>query len=90
MSFLKTVRTQIDVHARTLFMKFGDINVKFTIIYFMKHPMEEHSFFQIELHDDLFDDVFLSDFDDTYTYHTCTNVQLYFVGIEFIEFEFIK
>lgn len=84
--FLKTARTKIDVHAGTLSMEFGDSIVKFNIFDAMKHPMEEHSIFQIELLADLVDDTYpdmfatdfpsLSGFDDTYTCEFCTDTQL--------------
>ncbi|XP_027357518.1 uncharacterized protein LOC113866919, partial [Abrus precatorius] len=51
--FLKTARTKIDVHAGTLTMEFGDSIVRFNILDAMKHPLEEHSVFQIDLLDDL-------------------------------------
>ncbi|XP_027364478.1 uncharacterized protein LOC113871585, partial [Abrus precatorius] len=54
--FLKTARTKIDVHAGTLTMEFGDSIVRFNILDAMKHPLEEHSVFQIDLLDDLIDD----------------------------------
>ncbi|XP_027337199.1 uncharacterized protein LOC113850874 [Abrus precatorius] len=56
--FLKTTRTKIDVHARTLTMEFGDSIVSFNILDAMKHPFEEHSVFQIDLFDDLIDEQF--------------------------------
>ncbi|XP_027347999.1 uncharacterized protein LOC113859417 [Abrus precatorius] len=56
--FLKTTRTKIDVHARTLTIEFGDNIVCFNILDAMKHPSEEHSTFQIDLFDDLIDEQF--------------------------------
>ena len=84
--FLKTARTKIDVHAGTLSMEFGDSVVRFNILDAMKHPMEDHSVFHIELLEDLVDDSLselldidfpsLSDFDDTYTCDTCTESEI--------------
>ncbi|KAJ8627398.1 hypothetical protein MRB53_020705 [Persea americana] len=51
--FLKTAQTKIDVHAGILSMEFGDSIVRFNILDAMKHPMEEHSVFHIDLIDDL-------------------------------------
>ncbi|RDX93864.1 hypothetical protein CR513_23815, partial [Mucuna pruriens] len=48
-----TARTKIDVHARTLSMEFGDTLVQFNIFEAMKHPIEDHSLFGIDLIDEL-------------------------------------
>ncbi|XP_050875009.1 uncharacterized protein LOC127078612 [Lathyrus oleraceus] len=84
--FMKTTKTKIDVDDGTMSMEFGDIIAKFNIFDDMKHPMEEHSVFHIELlsefvdhtYSDLFSADFssLSDFDDTYYYDSCTNTNI--------------
>ncbi|RDX83932.1 hypothetical protein CR513_35096, partial [Mucuna pruriens] len=51
--FLMTARTKIDVHAGTLSMEFGDTLVQFNIFEAMKHPIEDHSLFGIDLIDEL-------------------------------------
>ncbi|RDY10424.1 hypothetical protein CR513_05058, partial [Mucuna pruriens] len=48
-----TTRTKIDVHAGTLSMEFGDTLVQFNIFQAMKHPIEDHSLFGIDLIDEL-------------------------------------
>ncbi|RDX69479.1 hypothetical protein CR513_51400, partial [Mucuna pruriens] len=50
-SFLKTTRTNIDVHTRTLFMEFGDNRVNYTIFDIMKHLIENHSIFYLDVID---------------------------------------
>ncbi|RDX83524.1 Retrovirus-related Pol polyprotein from transposon 17.6, partial [Mucuna pruriens] len=47
--FLMTARTKIDVHAGMLSMEFGDTLVQFNIFEAMKHPIEDHSLFGIDL-----------------------------------------
>ncbi|WVY95318.1 hypothetical protein V8G54_034406 [Vigna mungo] len=47
--FMMTTRTKIDVHAGTLTMEIGDEKVHFNVLEAMKHPMEEHSLFCIDL-----------------------------------------
>ena len=65
--FLKTARTKIDVHAGTLSMEFGDSIVQFNIFDAMKHPMEEHFVFNIDvlayLIDIAYDELYAADFD---------------------------
>ncbi|RDX99871.1 hypothetical protein CR513_17023, partial [Mucuna pruriens] len=56
--FLMTTRTEIDVHAVTLSMKFGDTLVQFNIFEAMKHPIEDHSFFGIDLIEELVEEYF--------------------------------
>ncbi|RDX82238.1 hypothetical protein CR513_36998, partial [Mucuna pruriens] len=51
--FLMTVKTKIDVHARTLSMEFGDTLVQFNIFEAMKHPTEDHSLFSIDMIEEL-------------------------------------
>ncbi|RDX68645.1 hypothetical protein CR513_52336, partial [Mucuna pruriens] len=51
--FLMTSRIKIDVHARTLSMEFGDHLVQFNIFEAMKHPIEDHSLFCIDLINEL-------------------------------------
>ena len=51
--FLKTARTKIDVYAGTLSMEFGDNIVQFSILDAMKHPVEEHSVFHVDVIDEL-------------------------------------
>jgi len=53
--FLKTARTNIDVHAVTLSMEFDDIVVCFNILDAMKHPFEDHSSFHVDIIDDVVD-----------------------------------
>ncbi|RDY12547.1 hypothetical protein CR513_02641, partial [Mucuna pruriens] len=50
---LMTARTKIDVHVGTLSMEFGDTLVQFNILEAMKHPIEDHSLFGIDLIDEL-------------------------------------
>jgi len=80
--FLKIARTKIDVHAGTLSMEFGDNVVRFNILDAMKHPIEDHSAFHIDLLADLVDDnlaefvddvdfPYLADYSDSYTYDPC-------------------
>ena len=64
-----TTMTEIDVHARTLFMEFGDDVVHFNIFYAMRHPTEEHFVFLVDIIDDAVDNVdictnLISDFFD--------------------------
>ncbi|RDX75341.1 pol, partial [Mucuna pruriens] len=54
--FLKTSRTKIDVHAGTLSMEFGDNRVEHTIFEVMKHLIENHSIFYLDVIDLLGDD----------------------------------
>ena len=56
--FVKTEKTKIDVDDGTMSMEFGDIVAKFNIFYAMKHPLEEHSVFHIELISGLIDDTY--------------------------------
>ncbi|RDY04727.1 Retrovirus-related Pol polyprotein from transposon opus, partial [Mucuna pruriens] len=51
--FLMTAKIKIDVHAGTLSMEFGDTLVQFNIFEAMKHPIEDHSLFGIDLIDKL-------------------------------------
>ncbi|RDX71232.1 hypothetical protein CR513_49447, partial [Mucuna pruriens] len=51
--FLMIAKTKIDVHVRTLSMEFGDTLVQFNIFEAMKHPIEDHSLFGIDLIDEL-------------------------------------
>nr|KYP50242.1 hypothetical protein KK1_027945 [Cajanus cajan] len=62
--FLKTARSNIDVYVGTLSMEFGNIVVHFNILDAMKFPSEDrsHSFFRVELIDDLVDE-HIHDFD---------------------------
>lgn len=84
--FMKTTKTKIDVDDGTMSMEFGDIVAKFNIFDGMKHPLEEHSVFHIELISDLVDETCselfsldfpsLSGFDDVYSCGDCTNTNL--------------
>ena len=47
-----TARTKIDVHAGTLSMGFGDDVVHFNIFQAMRHPVEEHFVFLVDIIDD--------------------------------------
>ncbi|RDX72689.1 hypothetical protein CR513_47784, partial [Mucuna pruriens] len=51
--FLITARTKINVHVGILSMEFGDILVQFNIFEAMKHPIEDHSLFGINLLDEI-------------------------------------
>ncbi|RDX96883.1 hypothetical protein CR513_20409, partial [Mucuna pruriens] len=51
--FLMTARTKIDVHAEMLSMEFGDTLVQFNIFEAMKHPIEDHSLFGIDMIEEL-------------------------------------
>jgi hypothetical protein len=75
--FMKMEKTKIDVDNVTMSMEFGDIIAKFNIFDAMKHPLEEHSVFHIELISDLVDETYselfsfdfpsLLGFDDVYS-----------------------
>lgn len=86
--FLKTVKTKINADDGTMSMKFGDIAARFNIFDAMKHPMEEHLVFKIELlfekYFEFFSADFLSlyDFNDTYTCDACTDTHLCFICVE--------
>ncbi|RDY03861.1 hypothetical protein CR513_12503, partial [Mucuna pruriens] len=49
--FLKTTRTKIDVHGGTLSMEFDDNKVEYNIFEAMKHPIENHSIFCLDVID---------------------------------------
>ncbi|RDY05402.1 hypothetical protein CR513_10770, partial [Mucuna pruriens] len=51
--FLMSAKTKIDVHAGKLSMQFGDHMVQFNIFEVVKHPIEDHSLFGINLIDEL-------------------------------------
>ncbi|GAU43740.1 hypothetical protein TSUD_365890 [Trifolium subterraneum] len=84
--FMRTAKTKVDVYDGTMSMEFGDIVVKFNIFDAMKHPLEEHSVFYMDLVSELvnetcpefFSEDFpsLSDFDDIYSCDSCTNTNL--------------
>ncbi|XP_058776313.1 uncharacterized protein LOC131650626 [Vicia villosa] len=84
--FMKTAKTKVDVDDGTMSMEFGDIVAKFNIFDAMKHPVEEHSVFNIELISELVDEscseLFaldfpsLSDFDDNYSCPDCTDTNV--------------
>ncbi|RDX85228.1 hypothetical protein CR513_33614, partial [Mucuna pruriens] len=61
--FLMTVKTKIDVHVGTLSMEFGDTLVQFNIFEVMKHPIEDHSLFGIDLIYELVEEFFQLDID---------------------------
>jgi len=54
--FLKIARTKIDVHAGTPTMEFGDNLVQFNILDAMKHPVEDHSVYHLDILGDNVDD----------------------------------
>jgi hypothetical protein len=91
-SFMKMEKTKIDVDDGTMSMEFGDIVAKFKNFYAMKHTLEEHSVFHIELISELVDDTFselfsldfpsLSGFDDVYSCDDCTDTNLCVVCVE--------
>ncbi|RDX98414.1 hypothetical protein CR513_18668, partial [Mucuna pruriens] len=60
-SFLMIARTKIDVHARTLIIEFDNTLVQFNIFEDMKHPIEDHSLFGIDLIDELVEENFQLD-----------------------------
>ncbi|GAU29394.1 hypothetical protein TSUD_32010 [Trifolium subterraneum] len=64
--FMRTTRSKIDVYAGTLSMEFGKHVVNFNIFDSMKHPLEGHSVFQMELISEIVDEahpnLFLNDF----------------------------
>ncbi|GAU49542.1 hypothetical protein TSUD_136500 [Trifolium subterraneum] len=84
--FMRTAKPKVDVYDGTMSMEFGDIVVKFNIFYAMKHPLEEHYGFYMDLVYELVDETCseffsadfpsLSDFDDTYSCNSCTNTNL--------------
>ncbi|GAU47094.1 hypothetical protein TSUD_369270 [Trifolium subterraneum] len=80
--FMRTAKTKVDVYDGTMSMEFGDIVVKFNIFDAMKHPLEEHSVFYIDLVDETCPEFFsadfpsLSDFDDIYSCDLCTNTNI--------------
>ncbi|XP_045822018.1 uncharacterized protein LOC123914902 [Trifolium pratense] len=90
--FMKTAKTKIDVDDGTMSMEFGDIVAKFNIFDAMKHPLEEHSIFHIELISGLVDDTCselfsidfpsLAGFDDIYLCSDCTDTNLCVVCAE--------
>ena len=62
-----TTRTKIDVHAETLSMEIGDEIMHFNIFQAVRHPVEEHSIFFVDIIDIEIDSVYactnlLSDF----------------------------
>ncbi|RDY08779.1 hypothetical protein CR513_06958, partial [Mucuna pruriens] len=59
--FLMTAKTKIHVHAGTLSTEFGDTLVQFNIFEAMKHPIEDHSLFSIDLIDELVEEYFQLD-----------------------------
>ncbi|RDX84922.1 hypothetical protein CR513_33955, partial [Mucuna pruriens] len=56
--FLMIVRTKINVHVGTLSMEFGDTLVQFNIFEAMKHPIEDHSLFGIDVIEELVEKYF--------------------------------
>jgi len=50
--FLKTARTKIDVHAGTLTIEFGDNLVQLNIPDAMKHTVEDHFMYHLDILDD--------------------------------------
>ncbi|XP_050876488.1 uncharacterized protein LOC127080201 [Lathyrus oleraceus] len=56
--FMKTTKIKIDVDGGIVSMEFGDIVAKFKIFDAMKHPLEEHSIFHIELMSEFVDAIF--------------------------------
>jgi hypothetical protein len=89
---MKTAKTKIDVDDGTMSMEFGDIVAKFNIFDAMKHPLEEHSVFHMELISELVEDTCsdlfsldfpsLSGFDDIYSCVDCTDTNLCVVCAE--------
>jgi len=54
--FLKTAHTKIDVHAGTRTMEFGDNLIQFNILNVVKHPVEDHYMYHLDILDDIVDD----------------------------------
>ncbi|XP_042446346.1 uncharacterized protein LOC122031280 [Zingiber officinale] len=64
--FLKTARTNIDVHAGTLSMEIGDTVVQFSIFDAMKHPRADHSILSLDISEELDSMDFFSRFDSDF------------------------
>ncbi|RDX91074.1 hypothetical protein CR513_27003, partial [Mucuna pruriens] len=72
-----TIRTKIDVHARTLSMEFGDNMVQFNLFEAMKHLIENHFVFGLDMIDVLVDD---------YMGFVCAKIHVAIdVGLELVE-----
>ncbi|RDY07557.1 hypothetical protein CR513_08305, partial [Mucuna pruriens] len=56
--FLMTAKIKIDVHSGMVSMEFGDTLVQFNIFEAMKHPIEDHSLFGIDLLDEIVEEYF--------------------------------
>jgi len=69
--FLKTAKTKIDVHSGNLSMEFEDDVIQFNIFEAMKHPIENHSVFQLGVINLLIDDYSIDDL-----LSECPNVDL--------------
>ncbi|CAJ2663828.1 unnamed protein product [Trifolium pratense] len=78
--FMRTAKTKIDVYDGTMSMEFGDIVVKFNIFDAMKHPLEEHSVFYMDLVSELVGETcpefFSADFPSLSDFDSCTNTNL--------------
>ncbi|RDY13978.1 hypothetical protein CR513_01020, partial [Mucuna pruriens] len=59
--FLMTARTKIDVHVKTLSMEFSDTLVQFNIFEAMRHSIEDHSLFGIDMIEELVEEYFQLD-----------------------------
>lgn len=75
--FLKTANTMINVHNDTLTMKFGDDVVHFNILDAMKHFSEDHSIFQVNMLDLLYEDLCVDD-----VYIDLLSEFSYFIGLD--------
>ncbi|RDY00312.1 hypothetical protein CR513_16517, partial [Mucuna pruriens] len=56
--FFMTAKTKIDVHIETLSMEFWDTYMEFNIFEALKHPVEDHSTFNMETIDGLMEEYF--------------------------------
>ncbi|KAH9783668.1 hypothetical protein KPL71_009411 [Citrus sinensis] len=65
--FLKTARTKMDVHKRTLTMEFGGEVIEFNMNDAMKYPSEEHSVFSVDVINPIVQEVFYKE--KTKTFH---------------------
>ena len=63
-SFLKTSRTNINVHDGTLTIEFDNEIIKFNIYDSMKYPSDDHSVFSIDVIDSLMQQTFELNDDD--------------------------
>ena len=70
-------RTKVDVHAGTLSMEFGDDVVHFNIFQAIRHPVEEHFVFLVDIINDAVDSV-----------NICTNLFFDFYDFDLGSFDY--